>query len=374
MVLVSSHACTHSPRYLLPSYPITLSRSDPFTSSPQQPFIVRLGSSKRLRWLFWTAVVVSLIIGMTYTAFAAWKDLQELQSSENRWIQWGAVDFTWLSLAGVLYLIGQLPCGFFWHRVLIAMGQRPRLVETMRAYFIGHLGKYVPGKAMVVVMRAGLIHSDRVDPTIAAVSVFVETLTQMAAGAAVAAAILVFQFRDQTGLLIASLSLFLFAGIPTLPPIARWLVRLVKVTKAKPEAEESLRGLSFRVLLAGWCGIAVGWIVLGLSLWAVLRGLPLEAARTAELSNWPLWTVAVALAIILGFVSLIPGGLGVRELVLIPLLAKVAGLGTFVALISAVVLRLVWLLAELILSGLLYFPIAGSLKNGVGWPDKPKRE
>jgi len=132
--------------------------------------------------------------------------------------------------------------------------------------------------------------------------------------------------------------------------------------------------LSFRVLLAGWCGIAVGWVVLGLSLWAVLRGLPLEAARAAEFSNWPLWTVAVALAIILGFVSLIPGGLGVRELVLIPLLAKVAGLGTFVALISAVVLRLVWLLAELILSGLLYFPITGSLKNGVGWPDKPKRE
>ena len=72
--------------------------------------------------------------------------------------------------------------------------------------------------------------------------------------------------------------------------------------------------------------------------------------------------MAVALAIILGFVSLIPGGLGVRELVLIPLLAKVAGLGTFVELISAVVLRLVWLLAELILSGLLYFPITGSLK------------
>ena len=68
----------------------------------------------------------------------------------------------WLGLAGVLYLLGLLPAGLFWHRVLLVLGQDARLGETLRAYYIGHLGKYVPGKAMVVVIRAGLIRSHRV--------------------------------------------------------------------------------------------------------------------------------------------------------------------------------------------------------------------
>ena len=57
----------------------------------------------------------------------------------------------------VIYLVGLLPAGLFWWRVLWVLGQKTRFLDTMRAYYIGHLGKYVPGKAMVVVLRAGLL-------------------------------------------------------------------------------------------------------------------------------------------------------------------------------------------------------------------------
>ena len=33
------------------------------------------------------------------------------------------------------------------------LGQDVGLLETLRAYYIGHLGKYVPGKAMVIVLN-----------------------------------------------------------------------------------------------------------------------------------------------------------------------------------------------------------------------------
>jgi len=51
--------------------------------------------------------------------------------------------------------------------------------------------KYVPGKALVVILRAGLIRSRRVNAVVAAISVFYETLTMMAVGSFLAGAILV---------------------------------------------------------------------------------------------------------------------------------------------------------------------------------------
>ena len=56
----------------------------------------------------------------------------------------------WLFAAAVLYLFGLLPLGWYWHFLLHRMGQTPGRLESLRAYLIGHLGKYVPGKFMVV--------------------------------------------------------------------------------------------------------------------------------------------------------------------------------------------------------------------------------
>ena len=64
---------------------------------------------------------------------------------------------------------------------------------------------------------------------------------------------------------------------------------------------------------------------------------------------WPPW----ALAMVAGFLSLIPGGAFIREMVLTELIAP--QFGDMVALVSAVVLRLVWLGGELVISGILYF-------------------
>ena len=57
----------------------------------------------------------------------------------------------------------------------------------------------------------------------------------------------------------------------------------------------------------------------------------------------------VSLATVAGFVSLLPGGIGVRELVLIPLLGPTIGPAN--AIIAAIVIRLVWLASELLGAG-----------------------
>lgn len=96
------------------------------------------------------------------------------------------------------------------------MGQRPWKRASLRAYFVGHLGKYVPGKALVVVIRTALIRSRRVDATVAATSVFVETLTLMAVGALVAASILII-LSDQWQLILLAVLLMACSGLPTIP-------------------------------------------------------------------------------------------------------------------------------------------------------------
>ncbi len=293
------------------------------------------------------AVVIALVVwGVWYTVQKAARSLQE---EEFAWSDLARLDVRWLLAAGAIYLAGLAPACWFWRQVLRALGQRPMTLPLVRAYFIGHLGKYVPGKALVVVLRTGLIRGAGVDATTAAVSVFVETLTMMAVGAGFAAALLAALYREQRGLLVLGVAMALGAGIPTLPPIFRRLVMILQVKRLNPQIESALRGLDWRLALGGWTALGLGWCLLGASLAAVLQSIPGVEVQTSQA---PLIAATVALAMVAGFLSLIPGGLGVRELVVIPLLAPVYGHGT--AIVSAVLLRLIWLIAELSASSILY--------------------
>ena len=266
----------------------------------------------------------------------------------------------WLVASAALYLVGLLPAGLFWHRVLRALGQDAGLGETLRAYYVGHLGKYVPGKAMVVVIRVGLIRSRRVATGVAAASVFFETLTMMSVGALIAAAILVGWFRDEASpaLFWAAIGLMAIAGLPTLPMVFRWLVRLTGVGRSDGSTAEKLEGLGYGTLLVGWVYMTLGWVLLGLSLYAVVRAMGI--ACDGLFAELPRYVAGVSLAVVAGFLSLVPGGAVVRELILtelmVPHFHTVAPEvnAEAAALVSAVLLRLVWLVAELAISGILY--------------------
>ena len=78
-----------------------------------------------------------------------------------------------------------------------------------------------------------------------------------------------------------------------------------------------------------------------------------SGVRDISLADYPLTLTCVCLATVAGFVSLLPGGLGVRELVMIPMLG--ARFGSVTAVVAAVIIRLVWLSAELLTSGIIYF-------------------
>ena len=305
------------------------------------------------KWLFRAVkllIVILVVWAVRRTLYDAWQQLDEYSWD----LRWG-----WLAVAGLVYLTGLLPAGIFWHRVLLLLGQDARFGETLRAYFIGHLGKYVPGKAMVVIIRAGLVKSHRVDTGVAAASVFFETLTMMAVGAFIAAGILAARFHDQWFLMGLAIALMIAAGLPTIPPIFRQLARLAGVGKSDPAIAEKLKRLGFKTLIMGWFTMAVSWTLLGLSLLATLRAMGISGIGILEDLSY--CVAGVSLAMVAGFLSLIPGGIGVRDVLLAQLLipyfnqATGPALAPVAAVVSAALLRLVWLVSELLISGILYF-------------------
>ena len=309
-------------------------------------------AKRPMRWLVSAAklgIVVVVLWAVRSTLVDAWEQLDE-----HRW----SFHAGWLVASGMTYLAALLPAALFWHHVLNRMGQRARLGESLRAYYISHLGKYVPGKVMVVVLRAGLVRSARVDMAVAAVCVFFETLTMMAVGAVLAAAILATWFRDQWLLTVVALGLMAAAGLPTVPPIFQRLVRFARVGRSDPAIAAQIARAGFRTMALGWLYMVVGWCLMGVSLWAVLMsmGFPdLDAVR-----QFPRYVASISLAIVAGFLSLIPGGAVIREAVLsellVPYFSEVATaeVAPAAAVVSAVMLRVVWLVAEVTISGILY--------------------
>lgn len=311
--------------------------------------------SSRKKWLMAAVkllIVAAILWWVCGSLREGWTELNEQDKDQWNW-QPG-----WLVLAGVTYLLGLLPFGLFWFRVLRILGQRAHLGETLRAYYIGHLGKYVPGKAMVVVLRTGLIRGRRVNTGVAAVSVFLETLTMMAVGAFLAATYLLLFFPEEPMWSYAAAVLMAVSLAPTIPPVFKRLARLAGVGKSDPRSAEKLDRLGYKTLVLGWLLSLAGWMLLGLSYWAALRAMGIEGLD--PIGHLPRYVAGVALAVVAGFLLLVlPGGVGVREAFLAKLMVPYLGelcqaQANVTAWASAFLLRLVWTVSELVISGILW--------------------
>jgi uncharacterized membrane protein YbhN (UPF0104 family) len=273
------------------------------------------------------------------------------------------------ALSGGIYLAGLSLAGAYWWWLLRKFGQPVNLLDAMRAYFAGHLGKYVPGKAMVLVVRAGIAKSSGADVALATAAVIIETLTMMACGAAVAFLLIVALVPPDWKLALAA-ALAVVTGGPTLPPLFNRLLQRMhgrRARKSRDPRDPAMAGtdeaapshtspahaaatIDWRTVWLGWGAMLVLWALLGLSLATLAGGL--QTASPLGLKQYLLTVAAVALATVAGFLSLLPGGLVVRELILLDLMAPAVGEAT--ALVAAVLLRLVWLATELAASGALY--------------------
>lgn len=263
----------------------------------------------------------------------------------------------WLISSGVAYALGMLPAAGFWRASLRRLAQPAPAWRTLYAYCLGHLGKYFPGKAMVIVLRVGVLAPLGVLKVATTLTVFLETLTMMAVGSALAALCLLGLRIDIRWTLLAG-GLMLLTFLPTLPPLLREVLRRGQRGIEPHLMDQWLARVDWTLLIEGWSAMVLTWIANGISLYCVLRASPAAEFADVGLSTMMLSSLgACAMAVVLGFVSFLPGGAGVREVVLSTMLAPIVG--PVAALAAAVWIRVVWLLTEIVMAGLLWWRFGG---------------
>ena len=317
------------------------------------------------------AVALLVLWAVGRHVLRTWNDLKQHEATFQ-------VQPVRLIVSGVLYLAGLACCGRFYERVLRAGPTPIGLGPALRAYLISHLGKYVPGKAMVVVMRAGMSVPYGARGATAAIATFYETLVMMAAGSL--AATLGFARAGESPALaldlpilrhqvvelyhlgaVLSLGLGLAFLVVVLPPVFRRLSSWVSVPFPRVGAG-ALPRFSGWLMLEGYLWSAAAWVLLGASQMEVACALrPLGTSQ--YLAVLPVVTASVALATVAGFaVAVLPGGLGVREGVLMYALAPALG-DQSLACIAALALRLVWVAAEVLAAAVL-LPLGARYRPG----------
>jgi len=278
----------------------------------------------------------------------------------------------WLALCVACYVAAFAFPATYWQHLLHVTGTRPPLSAALRAYYVGHLGKYVPFKAWALVLRTMLIYPYGVRPGLAVATAIYETMTFITAGALVAVVLLTAYAHDESKRWLAA-GLLVAAGLPIIPGVYNRIVdRLTalarKAAARQPGAEKEVAEvprLHARTLLFGLGWTACGWCAMGMSLWALLQAVVPETTPW----TWEAWgrcTAFVSLAYVAGFLILFtPGGLGAREVVLQPLLMSELALMPLVgsehqldadklAWVVVGLLRLLYIITEVILAGAAY--------------------
>jgi len=219
-----------------------------------------------------------------------------------------------------------------WRTLLRDIGSPLSIPVAMRIFFVGQLGKYLPGSVWTVVAQADLGRDHAIPPRrIVAVSV---VAMGVSLSSALGLAALTLPLASPDALenywwVMLLLPLLVIGLMPSMVDrLTHLLLRVLR--REPPDHEFTWRGV---VRSLGW--YTVSWLSVGLQVYvlAVVLHAPSGKALAISLGG-------TALAFAAGFVAIfVPAGAIVREAVLVAVLAPVLKSGP--ALVIAVVSRLV---------------------------------
>jgi len=232
-------------------------------------------------------------------------------------IQFANVD--WGALAGscALAAAGTAASGLIWVVILDGLGVRAEL-RWAGLFFKAQLGKYIPGSVWQYAGRAAGARAYGIPVRPVAVSLPIEFVASAIAAGSTAGLLLGWW----GGLILAAV---VIALIPALG-----------VARQRLATSAAIRATLLYVPV---------WLLLGASFWLCARGLVAVPAR-----DLAFYIAAFAVAWLAGLVALYaPGGLGVREAVLVALLSS--RIGAADALVVAAASRLMLIFADVVLAG-----------------------
>jgi uncharacterized membrane protein YbhN (UPF0104 family) len=287
--------------------------------------------SRRVRWAF----------GVVAVALAVWAlagQWAEVVHALRR------LDPGWFALALIATLANAATAGLAWRRMLADLGSRLPLLAAARVFFVGQLGKYVPGSVWPMVMQAELASDHGVARRRTAAATVVTLLLSVAGALGVVVVTLPFvpdvvpPGFGWAVFLIAPLLVLLYPAV-----LDRVISKGLTLLGREPlERRTSLRGTA---AATGW--VLVSWTTAGVQVWAL--AVSLGAPATAR--TFALTTGGYALAWAVGFIVVIaPAGAGAREVALAAVLSTVLGHAAW--LVVVLLSRVLFTAVDLALAGL----------------------
>lgn len=237
-----------------------------------------------------------------------------------------------------------------WRALLADLGSPLRVTVSARIFFLGQLGKYLPGSVWSIVGQMELAKAHHVPRTRSATAAAVALVVSVLSGLLVAAALLPVLARHETAHYwpaFLALPVALALLVPrVLTAVLQWLLRLAR----RPPLERAVTG---RGVLGSVAWSLLTWVAWGVGIWVLAREEGVGSARA-----FGVCVGAFALAWVAGFLVLVvPAGAGVREAVLVAVLGSALALPSGAPLLLSLVSRLALSVSDVLL-GLAVLPTA----------------
>ena len=304
----------------------------------------RLVRSRPVRWGF-----VAVAVGLA--GWAVVSQQAEVQAALRR------LDAATLAAAAAATTANVLLAGMVWWTALADLGSRLPLPVAARIFYVGQLGKYVPGSVWPLIAQAELGRDYHVPRRRTATATVVTML--LGVTSALLLALLVLPLGPGgvvppefvwVELLVIPLVVVLHPGVLT-----RGVNRALRLAAREPLEHPTSLGGTARA--TAW---AVGsWVCAGLQVCVLAVAL---GAR-ADAGTLALAVGGYALAWAVGFVVVIaPAGAGARELVLAAVLSRVLDRGSIV--VAVLLSRVLFTCLDLALAGLAVIAVRRHLPAG----------
>ncbi len=223
----------------------------------------------------------------------------------------------------VLVLLGLSATGVLWLRLMTCLDARLPYVGGSSTFFVGQLGKYIPGSVWSIGAQAEMARRYRVP-----------------ARATVSAGLLFLGYHVATGVLVATPALLRGRLDSPWPDWVTVVAAGVAVIGLVPAVVQVLgRTIGGRPVRIGWTDTLVFLVLMAVA-WAAYGAALVLLSPGTPWADLPELTGAFAAAYAVGVVIVLaPAGLGAREAVFVLLLTPVTGVGpaTALALLARVV-------------------------------------
>lgn len=245
-------------------------------------------------------------------------------------------------LVGIVFTLVALFANMLsWRAMMAATGHRVRLAASSSIFFVGQLGKYIPGGVWSIAAQAELGRAHGLQRTGSAVAALASMLVSMVTAALVGIVAVLLSSASGFQTFWWLIPVIVVGLVSLTPPVLSRLIAIAFRVLRRP-AQDTALTWSGTVMSLVWS--IVMWLAYGVQATVVLRAFGAESPVL-----FPVAVGAYAVAWLVGFLIVIaPAGIGPREGILVLLLGSVAGGAAPLAL--AVISRVFMTIGDVLLA------------------------